>query len=80
MLNRYGLHARAAARIVELAQSYESELYFSKNGVEVDGRNVLSILSLGLGPGAEVQVRIKGSDSKEMMMALMELFNNRFGE
>ncbi|MCP4579928.1 MAG: HPr family phosphocarrier protein [Deltaproteobacteria bacterium] len=78
--NSLGLHARSAAKIVELADRYESDLFLEKDGRQADGSNILSILTLACPKGTEMEVRIIGEDSEQFMMALEELFQGKFGE
>ena len=79
--NDLGLHGRAAAKIVELSRRFESELFFKKNGnKEVDGSNILSILTLSGNKGSEIEARAVGSDSKELIDNLSHLFETKFGE
>lgn len=79
--NDLGLHGRAAAKIVELSRKYKSKLFFNKNGNgEVDGSNILSILTLSGSKGSEIEVKAVGEDSKELLEDLSTLFNNKFGE
>ena len=78
--NSLGLHARAAAKIVELADRYESELLLKKDGRQVDGSNILSILTLACPKGTDMEVRIIGEDSERFMTELDALFQRKFGE
>ena len=78
--NKLGLHARAAASIVKLAGHYESRLFLSKDDQEVDGTSILSILTLSCPRGTEVQARVVGEDSKDLMKELSKLFKQKFGE
>ena len=78
--NSLGLHARAAAKIVELADRYESNLLLAKDGRQVDGSNILSILTLACPKGTEMEVRIVGEDSEQFMAELDALFQGKFGE
>ena len=78
--NDLGLHARAAAKIVFLSREYESELFLSKDGHEVDGGSILSILTLACPKGTEIGVRIVGEDPEELMTKLTALFEQKFGE
>ncbi|RLC28396.1 MAG: HPr family phosphocarrier protein [Deltaproteobacteria bacterium] len=78
--NSLGLHARAAAKIVELGNRYKARLFLSKDGQEVDGSSILSILTLACPKGTEVHARIEGEDSEDFMQALSELFDRKFGE
>lgn len=79
--NDLGLHGRAAAKIVELTRKYKSKLFFKKNGHgEVDGSNILSILTLSGSKGTEIEVKAVGEDSEELLEELSMLFDNKFGE
>ncbi len=75
-----GLHARAAASIVKVAGRYRSSLFLKKDDMEVDGSSILSILTLACPRGTEVQARVMGDDSEELMKELSKLFEQRFGE
>ena len=78
--NKLGLHARAAGKIVMLGNQYISRLSLEKNGQEVDGSSILSILTLSCPKGTEIQARIVGEDSESFMEKLSELFEQKFGE
>jgi phosphocarrier protein len=80
VINKLGIHARAAAKIVELARRYQSTLRLSRDGKEVDGSNILSILTLACPRGTEIKAHAIGEDSEELMGKLSDLFDNRFGE
>lgn len=78
--NILGLHARAAGKIVALANQYESKLFLRKDKEEVDGSSILSILTLSCPKGTEVEAKIVGEDSEVFMESLAELFTSKFGE
>jgi phosphocarrier protein len=78
--NKLGLHARSAAKIVELAGQFDSRLYLCKDGNEVEGSSILSILTLACHKGAEVTARIEGADAEAFMEKLSELIEMKFGE
>ena len=78
--NDLGLHARAAAKIVELAGRYSSKLFLKKDDREVDGSSILSILTLSCPKGTNIEARIEGKDSEELLEALKGLFKEKFGE
>ena len=78
--NDLGLHARAAAKIVELSKQYESELFLRRDEEEVDGASILSILTLACPKGTEVEVRVVGEDAEELLDRLSELFKGKFDE
>lgn len=78
--NNLGLHARAAARIVELGNQFDSQLFLKKDAQEADGANILSIITLACPKGTEMEARIVGEDAESFMQKLSELFDQRFGE
>lgn len=78
--NELGLHARSAAKIVALTSEYKADLFLKKEGQEVDGSSILSILTLACPKGTEVEARTTGEDSEALMEALGKLFKQKFGE
>ena len=78
--NSLGLHARAAAKVVELGKQYQSKLVLKKEDQEVDGSNILAILTLSCPKESEIQATVIGEDSQDFMAALENLFDKRFGE
>lgn len=78
--NKLGIHARAAAKIVELARSHQSSLSLARDGKEADGSNIISILTLACPRGTQIQAKAVGEDCEELMSKLSELFDKRFGE
>ena len=80
VINRLGLHARAAAKLVHTAGSFSSQIHLAKDGEEVDAKSILGILLLAAAQGSEVRVRCEGEDEAEALEAIVELFAERFGE
>jgi phosphocarrier protein HPr len=80
VINSLGIHARAAARIVELGKLFNSRLYLRREGMEVEGDGILSILSLACTRGTTIHARIEGKDAKTFMEALEKLIADKFGE
>ena len=80
IINDLGLHARAAARIVELGKQYKSQLFLKRGEREADGSSILSILTLSCPKGTEIEARIVGEDSEAFMENLSQLLEQRFGE
>jgi phosphotransferase system enzyme I (PtsI) len=78
--NELGMHARAAGQIVELTGKYKSRLVLAKDGRQVDGTSILSILTLACPKGSEIEARAVGEDARQLMDKLQELFENKFGE
>ncbi len=78
--NRLGLHARAAAKFVHAAASFESKISITKDGDEVDGKSILGLLLLAAGKGSALLVRVEGPDEDAAFAALKELVDRRFDE
>ena len=78
--NRLGLHARAAAKFVRLAEAFESEVWVIHNGIRVSGVSILGLMMLAAGPGSALTIEISGIDSIEALGSLTELIENKFDE
>ncbi|MEJ8405135.1 HPr family phosphocarrier protein [Brevundimonas vesicularis] len=78
--NTRGLHARASAKFVKLASSFESEIHVTRDGVTVDARSIMGLLMLGAGIGCSIDVSAEGSDAEEAMEALTDLVARKFDE
>jgi phosphocarrier protein len=78
--NRLGLHARAAAKFVHAAASFESKISISKDGDEVDGKSILGLLLLAAGKGTPLLVRAEGRDEERALAALRDLVERKFDE
>ena len=80
IVNRLGLHARAAAKLVHLTAGFESQVTLANDGEVVDGKSILGILLLAAAQGMTLTVSCDGNDEDEAMEAIAELFANRFDE
>ena len=80
ILNKRGLHARASAKFVKLASSFDSEIHVSRDGVTVDARSIMGLLMLGAGIGCQIEVSAEGSDAQEAIEALTDLVARKFDE
>jgi len=78
--NTRGLHARASAKFVKLASSFESEIHVTRDGVTVDARSIMGLLMLGAGIGCDVEVKAEGRDAPQAVAALTDLVARRFDE
>jgi phosphocarrier protein HPr len=78
--NKLGLHARVAAKLVQVATKFKSRIYFEKDGWEVNGRSLLGILTLDCPQGSRLIVRAEGMDATEAIAALSQLIENKFDE
>ncbi len=80
IVNRLGLHARAAAKLVHTAGGFQSRVTVVKDGEEVDAKSILGILLLAAGQGSQVTIRCEGQDEEDALRAVTTLIANRFDE
>ncbi len=80
IINKLGLHARAAVLFIKAASSFESQVTVTKDGVEVNGKSIMGILMLGATQGSAITVTAQGPDAKKAVMELGKLINSKFGE
>jgi phosphocarrier protein len=79
-MNRLGLHARAAAKLVTLCSRYASNVVLVANGRRADARHFIAVLMLSAGMGTAVLIQVSGPDENEAMSAVSRLISNGFGE
>jgi len=80
IINKLGLHARAAAKLVSCAEQFESSIQLGRDGREVDGKSIMSVMMLAASCGTDIDLIIEGADESDARDALVELINNRFDE
>ncbi len=80
IVNKLGLHARAAVKFVNTANRFMADVLVVKDGSSIDGKSILGILTLAATQGSDIVVRLEGADEAAAAQALSELINNRFGE
>ena len=80
IINRCGLHARAAAKFVNCAERFQAEIFVTRQGVEVPGRSIMGLMMLAAAPGTEIEVRAVGADAAEAVAALAALTKSKFDE
>lgn len=78
--NKLGLHARAAAKLVTLASSFDSAIELKAKGKTANGKSIMSVMMLAAGKGTEITLLINGDDEKEAFSALEILIQRRFDE
>ena len=78
--NRLGLHARAAAKFVHVANGFQARISVSKDSTRVDGKSILGLLTLAAGRGSRLRVAAEGEDAQAALRALVDLVRGRFGE
>ena len=80
IVNQRGLHARAAAKFVKLAETFDAEITVGKNGTEVSGRSIMGLMMLAAAPGCSLDLSAKGPAAEAALAALEVLIANRFDE
>lgn len=80
LINKLGLHARAAMKFIELASRFSCDVKIAANDREIDGKDILHIMAMGLPVGTEITIKTDGPDDKQALKALVDLVNDRFGE
>jgi phosphocarrier protein HPr len=78
--NRLGLHARAAAKLVQLLSGFRSQVTLTGRGREVNAKSIMGVLLLAAAPGASLVLRVEGEDESEACAAAVALFERRFDE
>jgi phosphocarrier protein HPr len=80
IINKLGLHARAAAKFVKVASSFQSEISVHTGHKEVSGKSIMGIMMLAAGKGSTITIKTIGSDEEAALNALETLINDKFGE
>ena len=80
IVNRLGLHARAAAQLVQTANRFTSDVTLEKDGNEVNGKSIMGLLMLAAPQGSQITVSVSGEDAAEALMVIGKLINDGFGE
>jgi phosphocarrier protein len=80
IVNKLGLHARASAKLTQIASAYQCEIWLSRNGRRVNAKSIMGVMMLAAGRGALVTVEAEGADSEAAIGALLKLIADKFGE
>lgn len=80
IINKLGLHARAAAKFVTLASGFESEIELARNGNAVNGKSIMGVMMLAASQGTELILHATGNDEDDAIEKISELIADRFGE
>ena len=80
IVNKLGLHARAAAKLTQLASSFACEVWLSRSGRRVNAKSIMGVMMLAAGKGSQVRVEAEGADAEAALAALLKLIAERFGE
>ena len=80
IVNRLGLHARAAAKLTHVASGFQCEIWLSRSGRRVNAKSIMGVMMLAAGKGATVKIDAEGPDADAALAALTKLIADRFGE
>jgi phosphocarrier protein HPr len=78
--NRAGLHTRPAASLVKLAAKYKSEFFIEKDGMEINGKSIIGVMTLAAEQGSKLMLRFTGVDEEEACRVMVDLFDRGFDE
>ena len=80
IINKLGLHARAAAKLVALSSNYQSEIFIEKEGKKINGKSIMGVMMLAASKGSIVTIMADGDDETEALQGIENLINNYFDE
>ena len=80
IINKLGLHARASAKLTQLAARYQSDVQMSRNGRKVNAKSIMGVMMLAAGKGSKVVIETEGPDEGDAMDAIVSLIGDYFGE
>ena len=80
IINKLGLHARAAAKLTQLASKYQSEVSLGRNGRKINAKSIMGVMMLAAGKGTKITLETEGPDEVEAADAIVALINDYFGE
>ncbi len=80
IINKLGLHARASAKLTQIASGYASQVWLSRNGRRVNAKSIMGVMMLAAAKGSKIVIETAGTDEAAAMQALQNLIANRFGE
>lgn len=80
IINRLGLHARAATRLVNCASEFDAQIIIRKGTRSINGKSIMGVLTLAASPGTELMIEASGDDEEQAIEAIARLVLNRFGE
>lgn len=78
--NKLGLHARASAKLTQLAGQFTSDVFLARSGRRVNAKSIMGVMMLAASKGTTIAVEVNGSDEGEAMNALVNLITDKFGE
>ena len=80
IINKLGLHARASAKLTQVAGAFKCEIWLTRNERRVNAKSIMGVMMLAAGKGAKILVEAEGADAAEALAAILKLIQDRFGE
>ena len=80
IINKLGLHARASAKLTQIANQFESDIWIEKNGKKVNAKSIMGVMMLAASQGSNIIITTEGLDEKEALDSIVTLINDFFGE
>ena len=80
IINKLGLHARASAKLTQIANQFESDIWLEKNDKKVNAKSIMGVMMLAASQGTNIIITTEGPDEKEALSAIVSLINDFFGE
>ncbi len=80
IVNRLGLHARASAKLTQVATPFAAEVWLERNGRRINAKSIMGVMMLAAGNGATITVETEGADADAALAAIVALIANKFGE
>jgi phosphocarrier protein len=80
IVNKLGLHARASAKLTQLAAKFPCEVYMTRNGRKINAKSIMGVMMLAAGIGSQVLLETEGEQAEEALEAIAALINDKFGE
>ena len=80
IINKLGLHARAAAKLTQLASGFQSEIWLTRNGRRVNAKSIMGVMMLAAGTGSKISIETDGSDADMALQEILKLIVAKFGE
>jgi phosphocarrier protein len=80
IVNKLGLHARASAKLTQLAGGFQSDIWLTRNGRRVNAKSIMGVMMLAAGKGSTIGIETEGSDADAALQAILKLIVDKFGE
>jgi len=80
IINKLGLHARASAKLTQVANQFKSDIWIEKNHKKVNAKSIMGVMTLAASQGSDITITTEGSDEKDALNSIVALINDYFGE